>query len=322
MVRSVVCIEAKVSLMKKLRFLLSLTNDDNDYQIEQASAARLAAGKLGVELEILSAHNEGIVQSQQLLEHIQSSTVPRPDAILMEPAGSTALPQVARAAAAAGIAWVVLNRDVDYTAELRRLYHVPVFTLTSDHEEIGRIQGRQLTALLPEGGLALYIQGPSESIAAKQRYIGLADTKPANLQLRILKAQWTEASAQKAVNAWLRLSTARETQIHAICAQDDSMAIGARKAFEQENPGQRESWLRLPFLGCDGLPKTGQSWVRSNLLTATIFIPPNAGVAMEMVMRALEGGPQPPERTLTAPKSIPEIEVLAKSGVRRGAGLR
>src|SRR2546423_148274 len=121
--------------MKKLRFLLSLTNGDNDYQVEQASAARKAAAKLGVELEIVQAKNDGILQSQQLLNCIQSSTTPRPDAILFEPAGSTALPQVARAAAAAGIGWVVLNRDADYVSELRRLFHVPVFAITSDHEE-------------------------------------------------------------------------------------------------------------------------------------------------------------------------------------------
>ena len=100
--------------MKKLHFLLSLTNDDNDYQVEQASAARQAAGKAGVDLEIVHAKNDGILQSQQLLSIIQSSTIRRPDAILFEPAGSTGLPQVARAAAAAGIGWVVLNRDADY----------------------------------------------------------------------------------------------------------------------------------------------------------------------------------------------------------------
>jgi hypothetical protein len=44
--------------VKKLRFLLSLTNDDNDYQIEQISAAQQAARKLGVELEIDYARNE------------------------------------------------------------------------------------------------------------------------------------------------------------------------------------------------------------------------------------------------------------------------
>ena len=33
---------------------------------------------------------------------------------------------------------------------------------------------------------------------------------------------------------------------------------------------ERERWLNLPFTGCDGLPKTGQSWLRSGLLAATI----------------------------------------------------
>lgn len=298
--------------MKKLRFLLSLTNDDNDYQIEQSSAAQHAARKLGVDLHIVHAGNDGILQSQQLLNSIQSSTAPRPDAIIFEPAGSTALPHVARAAAAAGIGWIVLNREVEYVAELRRTYHVPVFTLTSDHEEIGRIQGRQLVALLPEGGCALYIQGPAENSAAKQRHFGVLETKPQNLQLRVLKAQWTEASAYKAVSSWLKLSTARDMQIDAVCAQDDSMAIGARKAFE-ECAQLRDSWLRIPFLGCDGMPKTGQEWVRRGLLTATVFSPPTAGIAIEMMAHFIEHGTMPPARTLTETRSIPAIEELARN---------
>jgi len=302
--------------MKKLSFLLSLTNDDNDYQIEQASAARSAAGRLGVELEIIHAKNDGILQSQQLLDRIQSSTQPRPDAILLEPAGSTTLPQVARAATASGIGWVVLNRDADYVTELRRVHQVPVFAITSDHEEIGRIQGRQLMALLPNGGMVVYIQGPSESSAAKQRYIGTLETKPENARLRVLKAQWTEASANKAVASWLRLSTSRDTQIAAVCAQDDSMALGARKAFEECLGGQRDLWEGIPFLGCDGLPKTGQEWVRRNLLTATIFVPPNAGDALQAMMKSIETGSQPAERTFTVAKSVPAIEALSERAIR------
>jgi ribose transport system substrate-binding protein len=308
--------------MKKMSFLLSLTNDDNDYQVEQASDARSAATRLGVELEIIYAKNDGILQSQQLLDRIQSSTVPRPDAILLEPAGATALPQVGRAAAAAGIGWAVLNRDADYVRELRRAYQVPVFCVTSDHEEVGRIQGRQLLALLPGGGMVLYIQGPSESPAAKQRHSGTLQTKPEAAQLRVLKAQWTEASAHKAVASWLRLSTSRDTQIAAVCAQDDSMAMGARKAFEECLGGKREEWERIPFLGCDGLPKTGQEWVRSKLLTATVFIPPNAGQAIELVMKSIETGAQPPERTCTAAKSVPAVEALADRAIRARAAFR
>jgi ribose transport system substrate-binding protein len=52
------------------------------------------------------------------------------------------------------------------------------------------------------------------------------------------------------------------------------MAIGARKAFQEfPNEPDRERRLAIPYLGCDGVAKTGQSWVRSGLLTAMIVIP-------------------------------------------------
>ena len=303
--------------MKRLRFLVSLTNDTNDYQIEQAVAAQEAARRLDVDVQIIAADDDGITQSQQLLKIIQSSTDPHPDAIIFEPAGSTALPQVARAAAAAGIGWVIMNREVDYIADLRRSYHVPVFALSADHEEIGRIQGRQFTALAPHGGNALYIHGPNEQSAARQRTTGMNETKPRGLQVRMIKGQWTETSAYKAVSAWLRLSTNRETQIDIIGAQDDSMAMGARKAFQEQTVGEeRERWLRLPFTGCDGMPKTGQTWVRQGLLAATVHVPAITPLAMDMLLKAINLGIQPPERTMTQPKSVPDLDALSKNRSR------
>ncbi|PYX61816.1 MAG: hypothetical protein DMG73_02075 [Acidobacteria bacterium] len=297
--------------MKKLNVLIALTTNDNDYQLEQAQAAEEAARRLGISIQIIHADNDAINQSQQILKIIQSSTNSRPDAVVFEPVGATALPQVARAAVTAGIGWVVLNRDVDYLTELRT-YPVPCFAISSDHEEIGRIQGRQFGALLPKGGTVLYIQGPSESSAARQRTAGMYETKRVDIQVKTLKANWTEASAFKAINSWLRLSTSRESRIDVIAAQDDSMVVGARKAF-QEQGSDRERWLALPFTGCDGLPKTGQAWVRSGLLAATIFVPPNTGTALEMLVQALHGDIKPPERKLTLPASIPSLEELASS---------
>ena|SRR5437879_1750490 len=130
--------------MKKLNFLVSLTTNDNDYQIEQAASAEETARRLGADLRIIYADNDAINQSQQLLKIIQSSSTARPDAIVFEPAGSTALPQVARAAASAGIGWVILNREADYIGDLRLAHRVPVFCITSDHREIGHIQGQQI----------------------------------------------------------------------------------------------------------------------------------------------------------------------------------
>ena len=305
-------IDFRAFSMKKLKFTLGLTNNDNDYQIEQAASAEAAAKRLGVELQIIYAENDSVTQSQQLLKVIQSRTDALPDGIIFEPVGGTALPQVARAAAMAGITWVVLNRDVEYIAELRKAYRIPAFCITSDHEEIGRIQGRQLAAILPNGGAALYIQGPSESLAAKQRTFGMYETKPAEVQVKLMKAQWTEASAYRTVSSWLRLSTSQQTHIDLIAAQDDSMALGARKAFQEElNLEARERWLKLPYIGCDGLPNSGQTWVRQGLLAATIFVPPNAGAALETLVQAIQKGTMPEERSLIAPVSIPALDALA-----------
>jgi ribose transport system substrate-binding protein len=300
--------------MKKLKFILSLTNNDNDYQIEQAAAAEQAAKRLDAEVQVIHAENDSVTQSQQLLKIIQSRSDSLPDGIIFEPVGGTAMPQVARAAAIAGIGWVVLNRDVEYISELRKAYRVPAFCITSDHEEIGRIQGRQLAAILPNGGAVLYIQGPSDSLAAKQRTFGMYETKPAEVQIKLMKAQWTEASAHRTVSSWLRLSTSQQTHLDLIAAQDDSMALGARKAFEGElNLPARERWLKLPYIGCDGLPNSGQTWVRQGLLTATIFVPPNAGTAVEMLVESIQNGAVSAERSLIAPLSIPTLDVLSAS---------
>jgi ABC-type sugar transport system substrate-binding protein len=300
--------------MKKLKFVVSLTTNDNDYQMEQAVAAEEAARKLGVDLQIIYADNDSVLQSQQLLKIIQSRADSHPDGIIFEPVGGTALPQVARAAVSAGIAWVVLNRDADYIMELRHAFRVPVFAVTSDHEEIGRIQGRQFASLLPVGGSVLYVQGPSESLAAKQRTTGMYETKPANVQVKVIKGQWTEASSHRAVSSWLRLSTSHQTRIDVVAAQDDAMAVGAKKAFQElPDNAARDRWLSLPFLGVDGMPKTGQAWVRSGLLAATVVVPPNAGDAMEMLFQTIQSGVVPGEHTLMAPKSYPALETLATS---------
>ena len=299
--------------MKKLRFLVSLTTNDNDYQIEQAQSAEEAARKFGVELQVIYADNDAITQSTQLLKAIQAEESHRPDAIIFEPVGGTALPQVARAAASAGIGWAVLNREANYIPELRKTSSAPVFVVTSDHLEIGRIQGRQIAALLPHGGTILCIQGPAENSAAKERSAGMQERKPANVHTTLLRGQWTEESSQKAVRSWLKLTTSHKATIDLIAAQDDSMAMGARKAFEElADEAEKERWLRLPFLGCDGLPKTGQAWVKSGLLTATIFIPPNTGQAIEMFVDGMQRGKQLQERAITVAASVPPLDQLKR----------
>src|SRR5204863_10132858 len=79
----------------------------------------------------------------------------------------------------------------------------------------------------------------------------------------------------------------------------------AFQQFSYEGQG-RDHWVSLPFLGVDGVPKTGQAWVRSSVLAATVVCPPLSGTAMDLLTRALQTGTIPPETTLINPHSFPE----------------
>jgi ribose transport system substrate-binding protein len=127
----------------------------------------------------------------------------------------------------------------------------------------------------------------------------------------MLKARWTEESAEAAVRSWLKLATSQSASINLVGAKDDSMAMGARKAFQEiTNEAERSRWLSLPFTGCDGQPATGQAWVRKKWLAATIHIPPLTGQAMEILAKANQDGTQPPEYAFTTSFSIPPFESL------------
>src|SRR5262249_55229438 len=149
--------------MKQLSVVVSLPGTNN-YLEEQATAAQATATRLGMNLQIINARSNPVTQSQQLTEIVQSPTTARPDAIIVEPANETGLPRVAEAAVAAGVGWVISNARVDYMGQLRRDAKAPVFSISLDHREIGCMQGRQLGALLPEGGTGLYFSRTQTNI--------------------------------------------------------------------------------------------------------------------------------------------------------------
>jgi ribose transport system substrate-binding protein len=297
--------------MTKLKVLVSLIREDNDYQLEQAASAQAAALKLGASVQIIYSGNDAVQQTQQVLSFIQDPSK-RPDAILAEPVG-TGMAQIASAAVGHGIAWGIINTDVDYISRLRQNAVVPVFAVLSDHEAIGKLQGQQIAALLGQQGCVLYVEGPSVRDVAKIRSKGMLATKPRGVEVKTLRGDWTQNSGYHAVKSWLSLSTSRQLNVGMIACQNDDMAIGARRAFEElTDLHDRDAWLRLPITGCDGVPRSGQEWVRQGRLAATVVSPPLFGDAMHMLTSALAAGSQPPERTVVAPQSFPALKELEK----------
>jgi ribose transport system substrate-binding protein len=295
--------------MKTLKVLLALITEDNDYQREQASVGEKTAQRLGIQLKVVFANSDAIAQTQQVLAAIHAAAPDRPDAVIVEPVG-TGMPQVASAAAHGGVGWIVLNREADYLVPLRGTTSIPIGSVDCDNLEVGRIQGRQYGALLPGGGTVLYVEGPSADVA-KQRRAGMEETRPAGIEISAVRGKWTEESGYQAVSARLQLHGSRPPNVSLIGCQNDAMAMGARRAVEAlAAPEQREAWLKVPFLGVDGVPTSGQVWVRNGQLAATIITPALSGIALELVARSLASGTQIPERTLTRPVSFPPVEEL------------
>ena len=297
--------------MKKLKFVLSVPGDTM-YLRAQTSAAQATADRFGVELEIVSAQMDSVAQGQDLVNSVHSRTS-RPDGILVEPVSAAGLPRVAEAAVATGIGWVVSNAHVDYIGALRRNAKVPVFQISQDHMEVGRIQGRQIGAILPNGGSVLYLRGPAMSWWATKRSEGMESAKPKNIEVRSLKVLASSAEgAQNAVCSWLNLTRQRPEGTQLIVSQNADFIAGARKAFETTASGlELAKWMALPCAGV-GVAERSRPLVDQGALCATVVTSLTMDQAVEMLAQAIRDGSQPPEHTFVKAYSYPNVEQLAK----------
>lgn len=298
--------------MAKWKFVLSIPSDTT-YVRAQTSAAQAAADRLGIEMEVLNAGMDAVAQGQQLLDLVLSKTARRPDGILLEPVSAAALPRVAEAAVAAGIGWVVSNAQVDYVEALRRTAKTPVFQISQDHLEVGRIQGRQIAAILPGGGSVLYLRGPQMSSWATRRIEGVEQSKPKNVEVKPLKVIGASVEAAvTAVSSWLNLTHPRPESVHLIVSQNVDFIEGARKAFEKTaSAADRTKWLAVPRAGV-GVAERSRPLVDQGTLCAAVVTSLTMDRAVEMLVRALAERSQPLEHTFVEAYSYPSVEELAK----------
>jgi ABC-type sugar transport system substrate-binding protein len=291
--------------MPKARITVSLLAEDQEFQRLQAADARDAAARDDLEVQVLFAENQPVVQIQQLFKAIHACPDERPAAIVVETVTGEGLERVARNAVKAGVGWILLNRRVPYVAELRTLYpSVPVASVGTDQTEVGRIQGRQFRALLPRGGNVLYIQGPPDTSVAQERLAGVrAEIEGTSIALTVGSGLWTEISGKRAVEAYLRLRTWQTARPDVVGCQNDSMAIGALNALREFT---ETNLSRVPVTGCDGLQDGGRRLVDVKQLAATVITQSNTGPALDLFAQSLRRQRAMPAEVLLPASSYPE----------------
>jgi ABC-type sugar transport system substrate-binding protein len=252
-------------------------------------------------------------QIQQLRDAIGQPADSRPRAMLVMPAQDGTLVAEVREAARAGIAWVVLNRRAAFLQGMRDEFpRLPIFTVSPDDVSIGKIQGRQLRALLPRGSRALLVRGGSGTSTTFEREMGLRDVLTgAGIELDAIYGSWTREGARMTLGAHLSRAARSRKKPDALVCQNDEIGVGALQALDSAATRlARPEWRDVPVFGCDGLPEEGQRYVREGRFKATIVVPSTSGPAIDALAAAFDRGTMPAAELVLSCEPFPASPAL------------
>lgn len=275
------------------------------YQLLQQETAREEARKAGLAAEVVLA--PGFDHLRVIRKRLADTAAPL-DAVVIEPASVSTMSLVLKELKGrTGLVFLnAWSEEVDAHAPGWGA-HLPFGTVSLDHAAIGRIQARQIQALLPRGGQALCITGPLRAPAALERLAGLKAGLPAGVGVYESEAgQWMETDGIVAFESWYGIYKARSFTVDVIAAHSDELAVGARQAAQAvANPGHREMLLKAPLLGVDACPAYGRKLVDGGQLRASVQTPATAGDAIAGLQRFWQTGKPMPLQARTQPMPYP-----------------
>ncbi len=269
------------------------------YQVLQEKDAVAAGRAAGYEVDVAWATS--FDQYGAVRKRLAASPV---DAVVVEPASVTTAGLILKSLQGqAGI--VLLNVwDPGFETVLAAWGNgLPAGTITQPQAEIGRIQGRQLSAVVPDRANVLVVTGPPRSSAARDRLEGLRSAVRPDVTLHATEAnQWSETDGILAFNSWYGVFKSRRDEIHAIAGQSDDLAVGASKAGAAvANADHARMFGSARLFGVGGVPGYGKEMVDGGRLVATVAVRPNAGLGIAMLRRFWsDGQPLPVQSTSEA----------------------
>lgn len=276
------------------------------YQVLQEESAVSEAKSAGVIAEIVFA--SGFDQLRVIRKRMSDTAAPPLDAVIVEP-GSVAATGLILKELKGRAGLVLLNAWSPEVDEYARVWGagVPFGTVSTDHAQLGQIQGRQANAMLGEGGQLLAVTGPQRSSAAVERLEGLrAALRPDVTFYEALSGGWTEQDGAGAFDSWYGLYKTRTFRVDVIAAQSDELAVGARAAAEAvTNPVHREIFRQAKVLGVDACPAYGRRLVDAGRLAASVTTPANTGEAIRALRKSWESGLPLALKAFTKPTPYP-----------------
>jgi len=229
-----------------------------------------------VDLLIASANDNSERQMRQINDFIDQHV----DLLIISPNQLSTISSAIERAGRKGIPVILFDRksDTDYFTAF----------IGADNYEMGRTIGEYMAAKMDGHGNIIEIQGLKGSSPAIERHNGFLNAishYPDLHLLASLESDWTEEGGRRAMEAWLHGQGNSQT-INLIFAQNDRMAVGARKALVTS----RHDANKPLFTGIDGLPNQGGGLelVRDGILAASYIYPTGGDQVIQLAMSILQ----------------------------------
>jgi ABC-type sugar transport system substrate-binding protein len=263
-----------------------------------------------VEFISLDGQESGAPSSTKQSNDIDAIIAQGVNGLVISPNDGAALAPAVQAAIDAGMVVATVDRTV---VDVATLAHVG-----ADNVEGGRLQGRYLIEILPDGGDIIELQGQPGATPAIDRHAGLDEVLTAQDKIKVAVSQTAEFARAKAVTV-LEAALASNPEPRAVVCANDDMAFGAIEALADAD-------LTIPVIGFDALPEALQA-IQAGTMAATVeqFPGKQSTTAIDIVMAKLLDGTDPAEHDtyltpiLVSADNLAEAERAVEAGVAPAA---
>jgi len=234
------------------KYALMMSHMTNAFTIEMSDAVKAKAAELGVDLTV----NDGGQDPAKQASQVESAVTQGVSCIVIEPASVDGLVPAIEAATKAGIPVVVVNQKISKPEAASSFVGV-------SNVEGGILEMKTAAEDLGGKGNVAFLLGPMGSDAQIGRTDGYKEVLKEYPDIKVVfeqTANWKTDEALALVENWLQSGT----QIDAIVANNDGMAMGALKAVEDAKLSDK-----IKVYGLDATPDALAA-VKDGKLAATI----------------------------------------------------
>lgn len=232
----------------QLKLGVSISTTNNPYFVSMDDAIRAMAKDKGTKITVSDAQNDSATQLNDVQNFISQGV----DAILINPVDSDAVVPAIRAANAAKIPVIAMDRGAT-GGEL-------LTTVASDNVEAGRMAAKAIAEKVGKDAKVLELSGTPGASATIDRGKGF-HLAAKELGLNILSSQSANFDRTTGLNTSQNMLQSNKG-VQAIFAQNDEMALGAAKAVQA-------SGLKIAVFGIDGQTEAHDA-IKSGGMTGTI----------------------------------------------------